>query len=75
MVVAPEYPGLDALTVEAQRPAVAAYVAAASTKSDLERTELAKSKTGVFTGEATAGFTVHDLNCKVPVFREDLIRI
>lgn len=50
MVVAPEYAGLEALTGDAQQAAVTAYVRAAATKSDLERTELAKSKTGVFTG-------------------------
>ena len=32
------------------RPAVTEYVAAAASKSDLERTELSKQKTGVFTG-------------------------
>ena len=34
-----------------RRPAVTEYVAAAASKSDLERTELSKQKTGVFTGE------------------------
>jgi hypothetical protein len=33
-----------------QRVAVEGYVAAAATKSDLERSELQKTKTGVFTG-------------------------
>ena len=33
-----------------QKEAVDAYIAAVSTKSDLERTELSKEKTGVFTG-------------------------
>ena len=33
-----------------RRPAVTEYVAAAASKSDLERTELSKQKTGVFTG-------------------------
>ena len=44
------YELVDALTAEAQREAVAAYREAAARKSDLERTELAKDKTGVFTG-------------------------
>ncbi len=50
MVVAPEHPLVDALATESDREAVAAYVAEAAGKSDLERTDLAKDKTGVFTG-------------------------
>lgn len=50
MVLAPENPLVDRLTTEEQREAVAAYKAQISAKSDLERTDLAKEKTGVFTG-------------------------
>jgi leucyl-tRNA synthetase len=50
MVVAPEHPFVDRLTTPEQKEAVAAYVKQASLKSDLDRTELAKTKTGVFTG-------------------------
>ncbi len=50
MVLAPEHKLVDALTTEAQRKAVETYREYAATKSDLERTELAKEKTGVFTG-------------------------
>ncbi|HTF88915.1 MAG TPA: leucine--tRNA ligase [Planctomycetota bacterium] len=50
MVVAPEHPLLKSLPAGAQREAVEAYVRAASAKSDLERTDLAKDKSGVFTG-------------------------
>ena len=50
MVVAPEHPLLPQLTTEKQRGEVEAYVAAAGAKSDLERTELQKQKTGIFTG-------------------------
>ena len=50
MVVAPEHPLLAELTTGSQQEAVQAYVAAAAAKSDLERTELQKSKTGVSTG-------------------------
>ncbi|MEY3773965.1 MAG: hypothetical protein RLZZ129_745, partial [Verrucomicrobiota bacterium] len=50
MVVAPEHRLVSALTTPAQRAAVEAYVKAAASKSDLERTELAKVKSGVFTG-------------------------
>lgn len=52
LVVAPEHALLGGLASGAQRAAVDAYVAAAAAKSDLERTELQKRKTGVFTGAA-----------------------
>ncbi len=50
MVLAPEHPLVARITTAAERPAVEAYVAAAAGKSDLDRTDLAKTKTGVFTG-------------------------
>src|SRR3954469_16912629 len=50
MVLAPEHALVADLTTPAQREAVAAYQAQARRKSDLERTDLAKEKTGVFTG-------------------------
>lgn len=50
MVLAPEHKLVDQLTTPAQRAAVAGYRASAASKSDLERTELSKEKTGVFTG-------------------------
>lgn len=51
MVIAPEHPKLASLTSEDQRESVESYVKAARQKTDLERTELQKSKTGVFTGK------------------------
>ena len=50
VVVAPEHPLTLMLATSAQREAVASYLDAASRKSDLERTELSKNKTGVWTG-------------------------
>ncbi len=50
MVVSPEHPLLSKLTTPEAEVRVAEYVQAASLKSDLDRTELAKEKTGVFTG-------------------------
>ena len=50
LVVAPEHPLVCALTTVMQKAEVEAYVLTASRKSDLERTELAKEKTGVFSG-------------------------
>ena len=50
MVLAPEHGLLPSLTSTAQRADVEAYVAAAAAKSDRERTELQKDKSGVSTG-------------------------
>ena len=50
MVVSPEHPGLPQLTAPEQKQQVSNYVKAAALKSDLDRTELAKEKTGVFLG-------------------------
>ena len=52
LCVAPEHPAALALATPDARDAVAAYIAAAASKSDLERTELQKEKTGVATGSA-----------------------
>ena len=51
MVVAPEHPLLGQLCSAAQMSQVKQYTEAAARKSDLERTELQKEKSGVFTGE------------------------
>ena len=50
MVVAPEHPLLEQLCSASQGPEVRKYKEAAARKSDLERTELQKDKSGVFTG-------------------------
>jgi leucyl-tRNA synthetase len=50
MVLAPENPLVDLLTTDEHRAGVRAYRDQVSAKSDLERTDLAKEKTGVFTG-------------------------
>src|SRR5262249_55736567 len=49
MVLAPEHPLVDIITTPEHRAEVAAYSAAAAQKSDLQRQEQAKEKTGVFT--------------------------
>ncbi|UPT76023.1 MAG: leucine--tRNA ligase [Elusimicrobiota bacterium] len=70
MVLAPEHALVAKLTTPAQKAAVAAYVDAAKNKSDLERTELQKEKTGVFTG----GFAVNPVNQeKIPVWIADYV--
>ena len=72
MVVAPEHPLVEKLTTAAQKAAVQAYVDAAAKKSDLERTDLAKDKTGVFTGS----YAINPVNGrKIPVWISDYVLI
>ncbi|MFT5405572.1 MAG: leucyl-tRNA synthetase [Verrucomicrobiales bacterium] len=70
MVVAPEHPLVGALVTADQSAAVEAYRAAVANKSDLERTELAKEKSGVFTG----GYAVNPVNDeRIPVWIADYV--
>jgi leucyl-tRNA synthetase len=72
MVLAPEHPLVERLTSAARRSEVERYVRQARQKSDLERTDLAKEKTGVFTG----GYAVNPVNDeKIPVWVSDYILI
>jgi hypothetical protein len=69
MVVSPEHPLVATLTTAAQKQAVEAYISQAASKSDLERTDLAKVKTGVFTGS----YAMNPVNGKrIPVWVADL---
>lgn len=56
LVLAPEHPSLQSLTRSEQRSGVEAYVVHANEKSELERTDLQKAKTGVFTGHYLFNF-------------------
>jgi leucyl-tRNA synthetase len=70
MVLAPEHALVDALTATGQRAAVADYRRMAASKSDLERTDLAKEKTGVFTGS----FAINPANgARIPVWVADYV--
>jgi leucyl-tRNA synthetase len=72
MVLSPEHPLVAKITTAAQKKDVERYVADAAKKSDMERTELAKDKTGVFTG----AFAVNPVNGKkIPVWISDYILI
>ena len=72
MVVAPEHPLLDYLVVPEKKNEVEAYVQAAAKKSDLDRTDLAKDKSGVFTGS----YCVNPVNGeKIPVWVADYVLI
>jgi leucyl-tRNA synthetase len=70
MVLAPEHPLVDRIVTPVQKAAVAAYRDAAGRKSDLERTELQKEKTGVPTG----AFAINPVNGqKIPVWIADYV--
>ena len=75
MVIAPEHPLLDRLVCESDAEEVRAYVEAASKKSDLERTDLAKDKTGVFTGRYATNpvFDEGDPQARIPIFVADYV--
>jgi len=72
MVLAPEHPAVDKLTTPEQRSAVDEYRQKAALKSDLDRTDLAKDKSGVFTG----GYATNPINgVQVPVWIADYVLI
>ncbi len=70
MVLAPEHPLVDRLTTGSNRRAVDEYRTQAKLKSDMERTELSREKTGVFTG----GYAVNPVNSdRIPVWISDYV--
>ena len=70
MVLAPEHPLVESLTTDGRRPEVESYRQKVASKSDRERTELSKVKTGVFTG----GFAVNPVNgTRIPVWIADYV--
>ncbi|WP_419878922.1 leucine--tRNA ligase [Brevibacillus centrosporus] len=71
-VLAPEHKLVDLITTDAQKEAVAAYLEQAKHKSDLERTDLAKEKTGVFTG----AYAINPVNGeRLPIWIADYVLI
>ncbi|MEB9734554.1 leucine--tRNA ligase [Bacillus cereus] len=69
-VLAPEHALVAEITTAEQKEAVEAYINAVKMKSDLERTELAKEKTGVFTG----AYAVNPVNGeKLPIWIADYV--
>jgi len=72
MVLAPEHPLVSTVTADDKKSEVDAYVNTAAAKSDLERTDLAKDKTGVFTG----AFAINPVNQeKIPIWISDYVLI
>ncbi|MBO3286323.1 leucine--tRNA ligase [Paenibacillus sp. FSL M8-0228] len=69
-VLAPEQELVDIITTPEQKDAVQQYREQAARKSDLERTDLAKDKTGVFTG----AYAVNPVNGeKLPIWIADYV--
>ncbi|MBS4175948.1 leucine--tRNA ligase [Lederbergia citrea] len=69
-VLAPEHPFVDKITTAEQQADVQAYIEKIKSKSDLERTDLAKDKTGVFTG----AYAVNPVNGeKMPIWIADYV--
>jgi leucyl-tRNA synthetase len=70
MVLAPEHDLVNRITTPDRRAAVAAYQEQAARKSDFDRTELAKTKTGVFTG----AYAINPVtNLKIPIWIADYV--
>ncbi|MCA9155641.1 MAG: leucine--tRNA ligase, partial [Planctomycetales bacterium] len=72
MVIAPEHPAVSRLTTPEQQAAVQAYCEQAASKSDRDRMEEKKDKTGVFTGS----YAINPINGEqVPVWIADYVLI
>lgn len=70
LVISPEHDLVDQITTPESKAAVEEYKKAVATKSDLERTDLNKDKTGVFTG----AYAVNPVNGKkIPVWISDYV--
>ncbi|MGC6455651.1 MAG: leucine--tRNA ligase [Coraliomargaritaceae bacterium] len=70
MVIAPEHPLVSSITTAEQKAAVEEYIERAKSKSDLERAELSKEKTGTWTG----AFAVNPVNGKtIPIWVADYV--
>ncbi len=70
IVVAPEHPCLEKLTKPEYQEAISVYIAESAKKSDLARTDLAKDKTGVFTGS----YAINPINQeKIPIWVADYV--
>ena len=72
MVVAPEHAIVKEITTDAQREAVEAYIEATSRKSDLERTDLSKDKSGVWTGAYAINPTTEQ---PIPIYISDYVLV
>lgn len=70
MVLAPEHPLVEEITTDEQRAEVHSYIKAAQSKTDIERQDTNREKTGVFTG----GHAINPVNgAKVPIWIADYV--
>ncbi|MGW8316850.1 MAG: leucine--tRNA ligase [Bacteroidales bacterium] len=70
MVIAPEHPMIEQMTTGEQQEKVAAYVAQADLKSELDRSDLSREKTGVFTGS----YAINPVNNqRIPIWVADYV--
>ena len=69
-VIAPEHELVQSITTSEQKQSIEAYIEKTASKSDLERTELNKDKTGVFTGS----YAINPANGnKIPIWISDYV--
>ena len=72
LVLAPEHPLVHTLTTPELKDAVSAYIEKTKTKSDLERAELNKDKTGLHIG----AFAINPINKKkIPIWISDYVLV
>ena len=72
MVVAPEHPVVDTITTEEYRGKIKQYQEETAKKSDLDRTDLNKEKTGVFTG----AYAINPVNGQeIPIWIADYVLV
>ncbi len=72
LVLAPEHSLVDLIVTEEQWPAVREYRERTARKSDLERADLSKDKTGVFTG----AYAINPANNeKIPIWIADYVLV
>ncbi|NGX46282.1 MAG: Leucine--tRNA ligase, partial [Chlamydiae bacterium] len=70
LVLSPEHPLVDQITTKEQLASIESYRKTIASKSDLERTDLAKTKTGIFTG----GYATNPTNGeKLPIWIADYV--
>ena len=70
LVLAPEHPLVAPITTAAQKPSVDGYIKAAATKSERDRQDASKEKSGVFTG----AYAVNPVNnTRIPVWISDYV--
>ena len=69
-VLSPQHELISSITTQEQKNQIDEYIKLAATKSDLERTELSKEKTGVFTGS----YAINPVNGKeIPIWISDYV--